>query len=114
MGACLGFTFGSVVSRDLLGLTWNAAGDILVIIEFSLVLAMFFLTCFADKSPDYTEISCRNIISRLLLAHHLCPIFFSSREQAVPGISFLLFQPDVLLLVRHDCLKGDQENHHIG
>ena len=56
MSACLGFTFGSVVSNDLFGLTWNFMGDVFLITEFSLVLAMLVLNCFADSIPMYTDI----------------------------------------------------------
>ena len=56
MGTCVGLTFGSVVGNDLVGLSWNALGDALVIAEFSLVVLVFILNCFADKSPLYQDV----------------------------------------------------------
>jgi hypothetical protein len=56
MTACFGFTFGSAVNRDLVGLTWNLLGDIIIVTEFALVFALFVLNCFADKSPAYMDI----------------------------------------------------------
>ena len=55
-GLCTGFTFGSVVSSDLLGLSWNALGDALVISEFSVAVFVFALNCFADASPLYQDV----------------------------------------------------------
>ena len=56
MGTCTGFTFGSVVSNDLIGLSWNALGDALIIAEFSVVALVFLLNCFADESPLYQDL----------------------------------------------------------
>ena len=58
MGTCTGFTFGSVVSNDLIGLSWNALGDALIIAEFSIVALVFLLNCFADESPLYQDLKC--------------------------------------------------------
>ena len=56
MGTCTGFTFGSVVSNELIGLSWNSLGDALIIAEFSVVALAFLLNCFADKSPLYQDV----------------------------------------------------------
>ena len=56
MGTCTGFTFGSVVSNELIGLSWNSLGDALIIAEFSVVVFVFLLNCFADNSPLYQDL----------------------------------------------------------
>ena len=54
---CLGFTFGSVVNNStLIGLTWTASQDILIMFDFACVFVLFVLYSIAEKPPPYTKL----------------------------------------------------------
>ena len=51
-----GFTFGSVVNHQLVGLSWSRPNEILVIISWTLILLNFLVYCFPDSAPTYQDL----------------------------------------------------------
>ena len=56
LAICQGFTFGSVVNHDLIGLTWTSAQKIIAVISWVLIVLNFIVYCFADKAPEYIDL----------------------------------------------------------
>ena len=56
LAICQGFTFGSIVNHDLIGLTWTSAQKIIAVISWVLIVLNFIVYCFADKAPEYIDL----------------------------------------------------------
>ena len=56
LAICQGFTFGSVVNHDLIGLTWTLAQKIIAVVSWVLIVLNFIVYCFADKAPEYIDL----------------------------------------------------------
>ena len=59
LAICQGFTFGSVVNHDLIGLTWTLAQKIIAVVSWVLIVLNFIVYCFADKAPEYIDLKGR-------------------------------------------------------
>lgn len=55
-GLCQGFTFGSVITHDTLGVSWNSVSDVIIIAQFALILFNVVMSCVADKPTNYMDI----------------------------------------------------------
>ena len=53
---CQGFTFGSVVNHDLVGLSWSKPNQIIVILSWVLIFLNLVVFCFPDSPPQYTDL----------------------------------------------------------
>ncbi len=69
LSVCQGFTFGSVVSRDLPGLTPNVVAKVVLVAEFLLEFCATILACFADKPLEYMDIKgdCSYLVDTAIL-----------------------------------------------
>ena len=56
LAICQGFTFGSVVNHDLLGLSWSQPNEILVVVSWILIVLNFIVYCFTDYPPTYVDV----------------------------------------------------------
>ena len=56
LAICQGFTFGSVVNHDLLGLSWSQPNEILVVLSWILIVLNFIVFCFTDYPPTYVDV----------------------------------------------------------
>ena len=54
---CQGFTFGSILTRDLYGLTWNMIAKVVIVAQFAMAVILTFLHCFAEKPISYMDIA---------------------------------------------------------
>ena len=67
LAICQGFTFGSVVNHQLVGLSWSRPNEIIVILSWTLILINFLVYCFPDYGPAYTDLKGKYIVFTFLI-----------------------------------------------
>ena len=71
LAICQGFTFGSVVNHDLLGLSWSQPNEILVVLSWILIVLNFIVFCFTDYPPTYVDVKGNFLVQKLRILEKL-------------------------------------------